>query len=387
MSRGGRQGGDNVPSELLREQENLRIFELLGRKCVTLVTAVVQLVVAEPGGVPGGPGGVPGGSWSLRGCGVACLVRDSPRRSYFIRIFRLPAGELWWEQELQGGMGYKTPTPFFHTFVSHEGWAGLNFASEAEAAAFEGRVQERLRRRQQRGEKQLLPPPPPPGHGPPIPATPIPNPDITPSRYRGLPSPPSGPSPTSGPPPAPGAPPGQRKKGRGRKKISKADIGVPSGFKHVGHIGWDPTGGFDLAAMDPALRSLFAQAGVSERHLADAETSRLIHDFIERRGGLQAVREEMRRQGGHGAPTPPPPLSPPPGPPPPPPGRGSPAPPPAPPPPPPATPETPEVGAGPGAGGLVGALMDVMQKRSRVIHSSDEGTASEEEEDDDEWDE
>uniref|UniRef100_A0A674H1Z9 WASP actin nucleation promoting factor n=1 Tax=Taeniopygia guttata TaxID=59729 RepID=A0A674H1Z9_TAEGU len=289
--RGGRQGGDNVPSELLEEQENLRIFELLGRKCVTLVTAVVQLVVAEPGGLPGGvPGGVPGGSWSLRGCGVACLVRDSPRRSYFIRIFRLPAGELWWEQELQGGMGYKTPTPFFHTF---EGWAGLNFASEAEAATFEGRVQERLRRRQQRSGERPLPKthlgppnPPPKWICPPIPAVPIPNPDITPSRYRGLPSPPSGPSPTSGPPP----------------KISKADIGVPSGFKHVGHIGWDPNGGFDLAALDPALRSLFAQAGVSERHLADAETSRLIHDFIERRGGLQAVREEMRRQGGHGAP-------------------------------------------------------------------------------------
>ncbi|KAM6995828.1 actin nucleation-promoting factor WAS-like [Passerculus sandwichensis] len=264
-------------------------------------------------------------------------------------------------------------------------------------------------------EKQPLPPPPPPGPGPPIAAVPIPNPDITPSRYRGLPSPPSGPP--------------------------------------HGHIGWDPSGGFDLAALDPALRSLFAQAGVSERHLADAETSRLIHDFIERRGGLEAVRQEMGTQG----------------PPPPPPGRASPAPPPAPPPPPlrplplgaprprpcrapapplprprplreapplpreapppPArplrplpplrrplphpgappppqpppgrgalldqirqgvtlnkTPETPEVGAAPGAGGLVGALMDVMQKRSRVIHSSDEGSASEEEEEDDEWD-
>ncbi|XP_066065274.1 LOW QUALITY PROTEIN: actin nucleation-promoting factor WAS-like [Chamaea fasciata] len=466
MSRGGRQGGDNVPSELLEEQENLRIFELLGRKCVTLVTAVVQLVVAEPGGVPGGPGGVPGGSWNLRGCGVACLVRDSPRRSYFIRIFRLPAGVLWWEQELQGGMGYKTPTPFFHTFISHEGWAGLNFASEAEAATFEERVQERLRRRQQRAEKQPLPPPPPPGQerrgslprtpnpdGPPVPTVPIPNPDITPSRYRGLPSPPAGPSPTPGPPPRAGAPPGEHRKGGGRKKISKADIGAPSGFKHVGHIRWDPNGGFDLAALDPALRSLFAQAGVSERHLADAETSRLIHDFIERQGGLQAVRREMGQQGppppppGRGTPAPPPPLprpspllrplplgAPRPSPPapalplplplplleatplpheaPPPPERPLlPLPPPPPPPPPPGgapptppsgrgalldqirqgvtlnkTPETPEVGAGPGAGGLVGALMDVMQKRSRVIHSSDEGAASEEEEDDDEWD-
>ncbi|XP_068034595.1 LOW QUALITY PROTEIN: actin nucleation-promoting factor WAS-like [Anomalospiza imberbis] len=243
-------GGDNVPSELLGEQENLRIFELLGRKCVTLVTAVVQLVVAEPGGVPGG---VLGGSWSLRGCGVACLVRDSPRRSYFIRIFRLPAGELWWEQELQGGMGYKTPTPFFHTFVSHEGWAGLNFASEAEAATFEGRVQERLRRRQQRSEKQLLPPPPPPGHerrgslprtpnpdGPPIAAVPIPQPRHHPQPVPGAAQPPLGTLPHHRtPPPAAGAPPREQKKGRGRKKISKADIGGPLRIQvgTSGHIG------------------------------------------------------------------------------------------------------------------------------------------------------
>lgn len=51
-----------------------------------LATAVAQLVVAEAGGVPGG---APGGSWSPRGCGVACLVRDSVRRSYFIRMYNL----------------------------------------------------------------------------------------------------------------------------------------------------------------------------------------------------------------------------------------------------------------------------------------------------------
>ncbi|KAM7081604.1 LOW QUALITY PROTEIN: actin nucleation-promoting factor WAS [Ciconia maguari] len=433
-SRGGGPGGDNVPSGLLQQQENLRLFDLLGRKCVTLATAVVQLVVAEPG--------ARGGPWAKRGCGVACLVRDSPRRSYFIRLYCLAAGSLWWEQELHGEMGYAAPTPFFHTFASHEGRAGLNFADEGEAAAFEGTVQERLRRRQQRAgehtaphsapgqppsvpwgsppltlsplsppEKRQLPPPPPPGDerrgslprapmattdgsAPPLPAVPIANPDITASRYRGLPSPTGS---TAGPTASPTA--GEQKKGR--KKISKADIGAPSGFKHVGHIGWDPNNGFDVAALDPALRALFARAGISEAQLADAETSRLIHDFIQGRGGLQAVREEMRRQG-----------------PPPPPGRGgNPAPPAAPcrappqplgaaappPRPPPAargalldqirqgvtlnkTPEAPEGGGSPSAGGLVGALMDVMQKRSRVIHSSDEGEDGEEEDEDDEWD-
>ena len=54
---------------------------------------------------------------------------------------------------------------------------------------------------------------------PSLPAVPIANPDITASRYRGLPGPTAG-SPTAG---------SERKKGR--KKISKADIGAPSGFK------------------------------------------------------------------------------------------------------------------------------------------------------------
>ncbi|XP_021239096.1 TBC1 domain family member 25 [Numida meleagris] len=236
---------------------------------------------------------------------------------------RLDAGRLLWEQELQAQMGYAAPAPFFHTFGCEEGQAGLNFADEAEATAFEERVQERLRRRQQRAETRQLPPPPPPGDAPSLPAVPIANPDITASRYRGLPSPTAG-SPTAG---------GERKKGR--KKISKADIGAPSGFKHVGHIGWDPANGFDTAALDPDLRALFARAGISEAQLADAETSRLIYDFIEGQGGLQAVKEEMRRQGPQGrggTPPPPPPPSGPPrarsGPLPPPPPAGGPPPPP-----------------------------------------------------------
>lgn len=43
----------------------------------------------------------------------------------------------------------------------------------------------------------------------------------------------------------------------------------------------------------------------------------------------------------------------------------------------------------PGSGeGIVGALMSVMQKRSKVIHSSDESDddGGEDDEDDDEWD-
>lgn len=49
--------------------------------------------------------------------------------------------------------------------------------------------------------------------------------------------------------------------------------------------------------LDPDLRSLFSRAGISEAQLTDAETSKLIYDFIEDQGGLEAVRQEMRRHG------------------------------------------------------------------------------------------
>ncbi|EHH60860.1 hypothetical protein EGM_18746 [Macaca fascicularis] len=314
---GGRPGGrgapavqQNIPSTLLQDHENQRLFEMLGRKCLTLATAVVQLYLALPPGAE---------HWTKEHCGAVCFVKDNPQKSYFIRLYGLQAGRLLWEQELYSQLVYSTPTPFFHTFAGDDCQAGLNFADEGEAQAFRALVQEKIQKRNQRqsgDRRQLLPPPPPAneerrGGLPPLPPHPggdqggppvgplslglatvdIQNPDITSSRYRGLPAP--GPSPAD-------------KKRSGKKKISKADIGAPSGFKHVTHVGWDPQNGFDVNNLDPDLRSLFSRAGISEAQLTDAETSKLIYDFIEDQGGLEAVRQEMRRQ-----PPPPPPPPPP----------------------------------------------------------------------------
>ncbi|XP_063101872.1 actin nucleation-promoting factor WAS [Cavia porcellus] len=496
---GGRPGSragaaQNIPSSLLQDHENQRLFEMLGRKCLTLATAVVQLYLALPPGAQ---------HWTMEHCGAVCFVKDNPQKSYFIRLYGLQAGRLLWEQELYSQLVYLAPTSFFHTFAGDDCQVGLNFADEGEAQAFQALVQEKIQKRNQRQsgvtDRRQLPPPPPPGNEerrgglPPLPSHPsgdqggpsagsvslglltvdIHNPDITSSRYRGLPAP--SPSPAD-------------KKRSGKKKISKADIGAPKDFKHVSHVGWDPQNGFDVNNLDPDLRSLFSRAGISEAQLTDAETSKLIYDFIEDQGGLEAVRQEMRRQEplppppppcrggnqptrppvvggnkGRSGPLPPVPLGAAPPPPtprgPPPPGRGGPPPPPPPatgrsgqpppplsgaggppvPPPPPAPPlpptstgggpvpppPPPTLGSGgglaPGGGrgalldqirqgiqlnktlgamesaavqpppqssdGLVGALMHVMQKRSRVIHSSDEGEdQAGDDDEDDEWD-
>ncbi|KAK1346215.1 hypothetical protein QTO34_000068 [Cnephaeus nilssonii] len=262
-------------------------------------------------------GDAPGAErWTKKHCGAVCFVKDNPQKSYFIRLYSLQTGLLLWEQELYSQLVYSTPTSFFHTFAGDDCQVGLNFADEKEAQAFQALVQEKIQKRNQRqsGDRRQLPPPPAPaneerrGGFPPLPSHPggdqggpaagplslgmgtvdIQNPDITSSRYRGLPVP--GPGPVD-------------KKRSGKKKIRKADIGAPSGFKHVSHVGWDPQNGFDVNNLDPDLRSLFSKAGISEAQLTDAETSKLIYDFIEDQGGLEAVRQEMRRQ----EPLPPPP--------------------------------------------------------------------------------
>ncbi|KAG8447316.1 hypothetical protein GDO86_014688, partial [Hymenochirus boettgeri] len=409
---------ENVHSGLLLPQENQKLAQLLGRKCTTLATSVVQLLQAEGGD-----------RWVKRYLGVLCFVKDNPRRSYFFQLFDLRDCQI-----------------------------GLNFADDNEAASFQAVVEEKLKKKHHRQEKRQIVPPPPPasddrrvslplppppgplGNGPPSPqplsspqsynmsTVSIPNPDITSTRYRSMNTP-------------------NNKNKKGKKKFSKADIGAPSGFKHVSHVGWDPNSGFDVNQLDPELLNLFSLAGISDAQLADAETSKLIYDFIEQQGGVEAVKQEMRK--GDSAPPPPPPsrsvppapsqgrgrtcpLPPPPmhgfGAPPPPPSRSTPPPPPppvsrsgAPPPPPPPPPAPgPSVGAGPmpppppsfsgaqntqapapvqGRGalldqirqgiqlnkvtdtaepplspqpsteGLVGALMHVMQKRSKAIHS------------------
>ncbi|XP_067836849.1 actin nucleation-promoting factor WAS-like isoform X2 [Heptranchias perlo] len=315
MSRGQRQ--ENVQSQLLTEQENQVLLELLGRRNVTLASTVVQVYLALPNST---------NQWTMRCCGVASFIKDNPRRSYFIRVYSLKEGKLIWEQELYNQIKYSAPRPYFHTFTADDCEAGLNFTDECEAEIFQNIIEEKIRQRQTRqgegrsrqGRRVSVPLPqvPPadsngPGFQAPSPSSALPmmtmsiqNPDITPYRYRAMQTP----------------APADKKKGKGKdkgkKKMTKADIGAPSNFQHVGHVGWDPNKGFDTNDMDPDLKKFFTKAGISEDQLTDVETSKVIYDFIEKQGGLEVVKNEMRKQDF--APPPPtrsgplPPIPPPP---------------------------------------------------------------------------
>ncbi|XP_059916609.1 WASP like actin nucleation promoting factor a isoform X1 [Gadus macrocephalus] len=503
-------------SILLTPQENDCLFGYLGKKCLALCSAVVQVYAADRSF-----------SWAKRCCGVACLVKDNTQRSYYIRVLDIKDGSSLFEQELYSSFSFSSPRSYFLSFPGDSSQVGVNFASEEEARRFRSALNDLLGRRQRRAGPSL-----------PLATVDMKNPDINSMRFHNSqhhhhhhhhhqqhhqhhqqqhPA------------------PQQQlyqlnnrlvhrkdKKTKSKKKrLTKADIGTPSNFQHIGHVGWDPNTGFDLNNLDPELKNLFDMCGISEAQLKDRETSKVIYEFIEKKGGVEAVKNELRRQappppptrggpppvpppppsrGGRGAPPPPPPsrapssapprppparpgtLGAPPPPPPPPPTRGgqahhnhqapptppaqspptptapplsssAPAPPPPPPPPPPGPPPPTEPDGGGGGGGksalleqirggaqlrkveqnptqtqtqtpappggrdalldqirqgiqlktvteqqdsgpapsagIVGALMEVMQKRSRAIHSSDDDPDEEEDEDfedDDEWD-
>ncbi|KAM4602053.1 WASP like actin nucleation promoting factor a isoform 2-T2 [Polymixia lowei] len=324
----------NVGSILLTPQENDCLFSYLGRKCITLCSAVVQVYGADRTSV-----------WVKRCCGVACLIKDNPQRSYFIRVFDIKEGKTMFEQELYNNFSISSSRPYFISFAGDTCQIGLNFASEEEAKRFRVAVNDLLGRRQRKTGPAL-----------PMATVDIKNPEINNVRFHnshhhhhhhqqhqqqqsyhlnnmlshsGL------------------ARKDKKTKSK-KKKLTKADIGTPSNFQHIGHVGWDPNTGFDLNNLDPELKNLFDMCGISEAQLKDKETSKVIYDFIEKKGGVEAVKNELRRQApppppSRGGPPPPPPHSS--APPPPPPsrgGRGAPPPPPpsraptsAPPPPPP----------------------------------------------------
>ncbi|CAG5927612.1 unnamed protein product [Menidia menidia] len=459
----------NVGSILLTPMENDCLFSYLGRKCITLSSAVVQVFTADRNA-----------GWNKRCCGVACLVKDNPQRSYYIRVFDIRDGKMMFEQELYNNFSIHLPKPYFITFAGDTCQVGLNFASEEETKRFRNNLSELIGRRQRKNEKRRDPP-----NGPTLPmaTVDIRNPEISGQRFHN--------SQMNNLVHSSFGKRDKKGKSKNKKKLTKADIGTPSNFQHIGHVGWDPNTGFDLNNLDPDLKNLFDMCGISEAQLKDKETSKVIYDFIEKKGGVEAVKNELRRQapppppsrsgpppppphhssapppppppsrGGRSAPPPPPPsrapVSAPPPPPPSRPGIGPPPPPPPPPPPgppPPALPLSTEANGGDGglpspgnksallnqiregtqlkkveqkerpvsstgrdalldqirqgiqlkpredsseptpapqtpSAGIVGALMEVMQKRSKAIHSSDEDDDDDDDEDfedEDEWD-
>uniref|UniRef100_A0A671PDM3 Neural Wiskott-Aldrich syndrome protein-like n=1 Tax=Sinocyclocheilus anshuiensis TaxID=1608454 RepID=A0A671PDM3_9TELE len=239
-------GQENVGSSLLSPQENERLEHLLGRRCVSLSSAVVQLLMA----LPSEPN-----RWTPQQSGVVCFVKDSPQRSFFIRLYDIKAGNLVWEQEIYNQLMYRRTKPFFHTFPGDVSIYLLNINSLQPCESY---------------AQCHCSGTPTSSAMPPLVLSNSQN-QMTPSKSK------------------------KDKKEKDKKskkkgsKLLKGAIGAPSGFTHVSHLGMGPNN------LDPELMKVLSCAGISEADMNDSETSQLIYDVIERSGGIEAVKKASTR--------------------------------------------------------------------------------------------
>ncbi|KAI8143992.1 hypothetical protein BJV82DRAFT_610154 [Fennellomyces sp. T-0311] len=210
-----------------------------------LTAAVARLFVASPDP----------SRWSYANVwGAATFCKDKSKNgSFFIRLVDIEnqAGVLW-EQELYEGFDYIKEKPFFHTFETDDCLAGLMFVDEGEAETFYKKLSNRDSIKLDDGS----------GKG------------------------------------------GFLKKTNGRKKgIDKNQIGVPSEFRHVGHIGYTPEKGFSIENNDPEWSGVFEQLkalGITPEEIN--ENQDFIHEFLQQHGA-----PANRPTSGNPPPPPPPP--------------------------------------------------------------------------------
>ncbi|XP_058176006.1 actin nucleation-promoting factor WASL-like [Anopheles ziemanni] len=291
----------NRPSLLLTNEENDQLFRLLGRRCQTLSTAVVQLYTTQS------PAHA---SWVKRCTGALCFIKDNMRKSYYFRLYCLKANLMVWEQELYEKIEVTQPKPYLITFEGQDGIVALNFATDDEAAGFMSTtlttVHNRNRRRDERVKRTSTRKDPPPARPPPL-STMVggsqhSDASDTGVTYR-MKQPPTSKTPSSFQQPYPvhqqqhsqqlaNQPHQKPRKVKGMGKLSKADIGTPSNFKHVTHVGWDPHHGFDLSGEEDTLKPFLAKAGVRDQHLKDRDTCAFIYDFIQTNNVLGQVKSE-----------------------------------------------------------------------------------------------
>ena len=124
----------NKPPRKITPEENHRVFKILGESRQSLCTAVVQLFIATNSSAR---------AWKFVVTGVACFVKDSVRRGYYIQVFDMDNRQRIWEQELYNEMIYKTPCDWFHTFEGDSAMVGLSFVDNTEAEQFKAVVTER----------------------------------------------------------------------------------------------------------------------------------------------------------------------------------------------------------------------------------------------------
>ncbi|GJQ70313.1 WASp [Trypoxylus dichotomus] len=253
---------ENKPSSLLADDENKQIYSLIGPKCITIATAVVQLYYTK----------APDHSyWNKKDVGVLCFVKDNCKKNYFFRMYCLRRTCKIWEQEVYKNMEYKANTRFLHTFEGDKCIYALNFACEVEAEQVRhiiGDKLEQMRQKTVRKEANQI-------------VTDTTKPAKTSKQTEQKTS--------------------NKKKDR-RRKLTKHDIGKPTEFRHITKVRFDCNTGLNVNTSDETYKEIFKKAGINEEMLENRRTREFVYDFLDNYQNESASHAPTRS-----APRPPPP--------------------------------------------------------------------------------
>lgn len=234
----------------------------------------------------------------MDGCaGALVLVRDS---SYvYLRLIAPPSWTILWEHELYEGFAFTQDTDTFYSFESDERWIGANFADADEAVEFVAIVFENSPHATGSGKKRSSPAKMAP--------------DVSSIKSAGSEKSRSSLSkafsflklkisrPASNEPAS-----NVKPKDRQGDELTVEDVGEPTNFCHLSHIGFDASrGAFDVRNIPPEWRRMFEKAGVTEKHLKNPETAKFIAGFVD--GKRRQAPPPVPARAGKKAPPPPPP--------------------------------------------------------------------------------
>ncbi|KAF9944600.1 hypothetical protein BGZ70_004498, partial [Mortierella alpina] len=248
-----------MPSVTLHNPEDkAAIKRALPTTTQKIITATVaRLYVAYPDPT----------SWTYSGI-MGGLAFVQTKSTFFFRIVDLMGSRgVIWEQELYENFEYTQERSFFHTFAIDNCLAAFSFADDQEASVFYKKVSNREALKKSK--------------------SPTGSPGGTPkSRKSGF--------------------FGSKKEKKGAKgKLDKTQIGLPSNFRHLGHIGWDPNKGFNVQNIDPEWKNLFEQLdkmGVSQEDIQN--NAEFVSQFVQSRGGPGVAKPSPAAPTNRSRPTP-----------------------------------------------------------------------------------
>ncbi|OAF69382.1 hypothetical protein A3Q56_02868 [Intoshia linei] len=222
----------NSESKMLSDNENQKLFNIIGERQQTLSTTVVQLF--------GSNTNINYPVWRKICFGVITFIKDYRRKNYFVRIWNISNERMLKEICFFSTTEYIIVNKYFHKIKQQDGDIfGLNFANEIESNIFGTCAVKKLMNRKKRAEQQ----------------------EIKGKKEKKE---------------------KKKKKIKGNSKfITIDDISAPREFKHVIHLGNDiQSSGNMFQFDDPRIQKLFHMAGITDQQLQDKNSSKVIQTFI-----------------------------------------------------------------------------------------------------------